>query len=258
MSEQGTADWFNDRCGCATASSFVDIIAVSKATGKPLKAREDYLWKVATERLYESPTEAFNARSTDWGKDLEPFACQAYEVETGNFIIPSGFVRHPTIAYCGGSPDGLVETVGGIEIKCPKDRRVHMQTWRDGMPPDHLPQVQGNIWINGREWFDFISYDPRAPERFRLYIERIYRNDKYILALQSHVTDFLNEVDQLVRHINAQQVGNLRNTNLADGGADHEDMRSEPSADVDGVLLGVKPAKRRKNGNGTGGIVEPT
>lgn len=224
MSEQGSEEWLQDRSGCATASAFIDIIAVSKSNGRPLKSRDDYLWKLATERLYGTPTEAFTAKSTDWGKELEPFATQAYEVQTGNIIVPSGFVPHPTIKYCGASPDGLIAKSGGIEIKCPKDRRVHIQTWRSGMPADHLPQVQGNIWINERDWFDFISYDPRAPEEFRLYVERIYRDDKYILALQSHVVDFLADVETLLGEIHARKNRVLRGTGSPAGGTDNEPL----------------------------------
>jgi len=215
--EQGSPGWYQDRSGCATASRFIDIIAVSKRDGGPLKARTDYMWTVATERLYQTPIESITAKSLEWGKELEPFAIQAYEVETGNVIIPSGFVFHPTIEYCGASPDGLIGECGGIEIKCPKDRRVHMQTWRYGMPEDHIPQVQGNIWVNDLEWIDFISYDPRAPERFRLYVQRIHRDEKYILALASHVIDFLADVKSLLEQVDANQGRNLCGEPAIDG-----------------------------------------
>ncbi|MES2729940.1 MAG: lambda exonuclease family protein [Pseudomonadota bacterium] len=216
MSEQGSEGWFLERAGCATASRFADIISVSKRDGSPLKARTDYVWTLATERIYAEPTEAISARSLEWGKALEPFAANAYEVITGEILIPTGFVLHPSIAYCGGSPDGLIGRNGGIEIKCPKDKRVHMQTWCNGMSPDHLPQVQGNIWVNEREWFDFISYDPRAPEHLRTYVQRVYRNEMYIKALESHVVEFLEEVDKLVGAINGKEDGNLRGACAAD------------------------------------------
>lgn len=212
MNEQGSKAWHIDRSGCATASRFSDIIAVSKSAGTPLKARDDYMWQLATERLYGAPTEAFISGPTEWGKKLEPFARQAYEIETGNVVTASPFVPHPRIEFCGSSPDGLIEKVGGIEVKCPKDRRVHLMTWRDGMSLDHMPQVQGNIWVNGLEWIDFISYDPRAPERFRLYVKRIKRDDKYILALESHVVQFLAEVESLVEKIDANQRRHIRGT----------------------------------------------
>lgn len=201
---QGSQAWLEARAGCATASCFADIIAVSKKDGKPLKARDDYLWKCATERFYGTPTEAFTSRPTDWGKDLEPFAKQAYEMETGFVLEESGFLLHPDIPYCGCSPDGLIGDKGGAEFKAPKDRRIHMQTWLTGMPEGHLPQVQGCMWITGREWWDFNSFDPRAPEGFRLYVQRIYRDEKYILALASHVTDFLAEVDQLIKEFHGK------------------------------------------------------
>lgn len=243
MSEQGSVEWLQERCGCATASRFIDIIAVGK-NGNPLKARDDYKWTLIGEQFYGTPTESFSAKATEWGKDLEPFARQAYEVSTGSFIDSSGFVLHPTIAHCGASPDGLVGKDGGIEVKCPKDRRVHLQTWRNGMPPDHLPQVQGNIWVNDLKWLDFISFDPRAPEGFRLYVQRIWRDDKYILALQSHIEEFLREVENEVRGLHDRQKRLLRDANLADGGKDHATLRSEPTADVDGVL--PRPSRSRK------------
>lgn len=245
MIEQGSNEWLQERCGCATASRFIDIIAVGK-NGNPLKAREDYKWTLIGEQFYNTPTESFSAKSTEWGKDLEPFARQAYEVETGSFIDPSGFVKHPTIAHCGASPDGLVGKDGGIEIKCPRDRRVHLQTWRNGMPLDHLPQVQGNIWVNDLKWIDFISYDPRAPEGFRLYVQRVMRDDKYILALQSHVQEFLQEVENEVRGLHERQKRLLRGSDSADGAEDYRPVRSEPVADADGVLPRPRQKGKRK------------
>jgi hypothetical protein len=218
--EQGTQQWHLDRAGCATASCFADIIAVSKSNGRPLKAREDYMWKLAGERFYGTPTEQVFAKPMEWGKDLEPYARQAYEVETGNFVIASGFVPHKTIPNCGASPDGLIMTIGGLEIKCPKDRRVHMQTWLNGMPPDHIPQVQGNIWVNDREWWDFVSYDPRAPEAFRLYIQRVPRDNKYILALESHVVQFLGEVEGVLKELYARKDRDIRGTDTPPSGTD--------------------------------------
>lgn len=207
--EQGTEEWFNARCGCVTASKFKDIMAMSLSSGKPFKALEDYMWTVATERFYGTPVEGFTAKSTDWGKELEPHAKNAYEVETGNIVTPSGFVLHPLIKFCGASPDGLIEHDGGIEIKCPKDRRVHMRTWLAGMPAEHYAQVQGNLWVHNRKWWDFVSYDPRAPEGFRLYVQRIERDEIYIPILEAKITRFLGDVEKLVWDFYARENGPL-------------------------------------------------
>lgn len=179
------------------------------------------MWKLACDRVYEMPEEQVSARSLQWGNDLEPFARQRYEIQTGSVIVPSGFVLHPTIAWCGASPDGLIELDGGIEIKCPKTRRVHLETWFNGMPEEHIPQVQGNLWITGRQWYDFISFDPRAPEDLQLYVQRIHRDDKYILALESHVIEFLEQVLKLAGKADAIKNERLRRSNLPIGGTDH-------------------------------------
>lgn len=182
------------------------------------------MWKLATDRIYQMPEEQVSAKSLQWGTDLEPFARQRYEITTGAIIVPSGFVKHPSILWCGASPDGLIDQDGGLEIKCPKTRKVHMETWLNGMPEEHIPQVQGNLWITGRQWYDFVSFDPRAPEDLQIYIQRVSRDDKYILALESHVTEFLDSVSKLTEKLNARKNEHLRRTHSRSGGDDHTSM----------------------------------
>ena len=49
-----------------------------------------------------------------------------------------------------------------------------------------------------REWCDFVSYDPRMPEKNRLLVVRAYRDEELIKQMQQEVDKFLNEVDQLI------------------------------------------------------------
>jgi hypothetical protein len=46
----------------------------------------------------------------------------------------------------------------------------------------------------GRSWCDFVSYDPRMPERSQLYIKRVMREDDYIAEMEAEVKKFLDEV----------------------------------------------------------------
>jgi len=200
MSNQGTQEWLNERLGFATASCFADILAVS-VKGVPLKAREDYLMRLTTERIYGRATESASSQAMQWGKEAEPLARAAYEVETANIVIESDFVKHPTIAYVGCSPDGLIGAKGGYESKCPANSAIHMATWRDGMPKAHIAQVQGCMWVTGRDWWDFVSYDPRATPDFRLYVQRIERDVKFIENLEAEVTKFLAEVDAQIKSL---------------------------------------------------------
>lgn len=194
MSNQGSQEWLNDRLGHASASRFADILAIS-AKGVPLKAREDYMMQLVTERLYGRPTDSASSQAMQWGKDSEPLARAAYEIATGDIVSESDFVKHPTIPFVGCSPDGLIGTDGGYESKCPATSRIHVTTWRDGMPREHAAQVQGCMWVTGRKYWQFVSYDPRASEPLRLYVQQIKRDDEYIKNLEIEVQKFLAEVE---------------------------------------------------------------
>ena len=191
---QRTESWHADRCGHVTASKFSDVLAVGK-NGKPLKAREDYLMRIVTERLTGQPAESVDSYAMAWGRDAEPFARAAFEAETGLIIIESPFIRHASIEWIGCSPDGLVGDSEGYESKCPKNSAVHLQTIRQGMPEEHNAQVQGCMWITGRKRWHFVSFDPRMPEHLRLYHEVIERDEGYIKNLESEIIKFLKDVE---------------------------------------------------------------
>ena len=58
------------------------------------------------------------------------------------------------------SPDGLIGDNGGLEIKCPS-QGVHVEYLLSGkMPTKYTLQVQGFLYVTGREWCDFMSYHP--------------------------------------------------------------------------------------------------
>lgn len=193
--EQRTDGWHQDRCGRVTASRFCDVIAVGK-TGKPLKARDDYLMRIVTERLTGQPSDSVDSFAMQWGRDAEPFARAAFEAETGLIVQESGFIRHPSLEWVGCSPDGLVGADAGYESKCPKDSRVHLGTIRDGMPEEHKAQVQGCMWVTGRKSWHFVSFDPRMPDDLRLYHEIVQRDEKFIAHLEAEIIKFLAEVEQ--------------------------------------------------------------
>lgn len=180
MIDQRSPEWFEQRMGRITASRFADAIAMNKKTGKPTAARETYARTLAAEILSGRPKHSISSQSLAWGTEAEQFAREAYELETGLVVTDAGFSLHYEFDFIGGSPDGFVGNDGLIEIKCPHDEQVHIGTWLEGMPADHIPQVQGNLMVTGRAWLDFISYDPRQAEPYRLYVQRITRDDEYI------------------------------------------------------------------------------
>lgn len=190
---QGSSAWLFERVGHCTSSRFADVMALKK-DGKPKAERAHYLWELVIERLTGNPSDHWTSSAMLWGTENEPFARMAYEARTGRLVEKVGFIKHPTVMFLGGSPDGLIDEDGGFEAKCPFNSENHLLTLRDGMPEEHIAQVQGGMWINNREWWDFASFDPRMPQHLQLYVQRIARDEKYIDKLQESIGAFLEEV----------------------------------------------------------------
>jgi hypothetical protein len=53
----------------------------------------------------------------------------------------------------------------------------------------------------GRRWVDFVSFDPRLPERLQLFVVRFEPSEKDIKSLETDVVNFLNEVDNLMEKL---------------------------------------------------------
>jgi hypothetical protein len=199
---QRSEDWYAARLGKATASRFKDAIATKKQTekqkkdnlpGDPMQAQLDYLTELVVERLTQAPIQRYTTAAMTWGTEQEPAARAAYERITGRIVEETGFVAHDTL-MAGCSPDGLVDWDGLIEIKCPWNTANHIETLLSGMPDDHRAQVQGQMWITGREWCDFVSYDPRMPAELQLHVQRIQRDPSFIADLEARITSFLQQV----------------------------------------------------------------
>ena len=190
--DQRSDDWYAARCGKATASRFRDAMATLK-NGDPAQAAKDYLTELVVERLTQMPTSRYTTAAMQWGTEQEAPARAAYERRTGVQVEETGFVAHDTL-LAGCSPDGLADWDGLIEIKCPFNSGVHIETLLGGMPKEHVAQVQGQLWITGRQWCDFVSFDPRMPEPLQLHIQRIPRDAAFIADLESRIASFLAEV----------------------------------------------------------------
>lgn len=218
--DQRSLDWHIDRCGKITASRFKDAIAMTEEfvyrsgdrkgqvkKAEPKESRMTYMRELAFERLTKTPIHSISGKALEWGEDTEDHAQEAYEAMTGLMVRKSPFLLHPKYNFIGCSPDGLVdddpEGLGGTESKCPFSEHVHIRTWlsRD-IPEEHIPQVQGAMMVTGREWWDFISFDPRQVKGLRLFVKRIYRDDCYIeRTLLPGLMQFEYELGRMVEEL---------------------------------------------------------
>lgn len=203
MIEQGTPEWFAQRCGKATASRIADIIATTK-TG-PSASRKNYLAQLVAERLTGTVAESYTNAAMQWGTEKEPEARAAYAFlhADGVDVLPAEFVTHPSIPMAGASPDGLVGADGLVEIKCP-NTATHIETLLGGgVDKKYITQIQWQLACTGRQWCDFVSYDPRMPEHLAIWVKRVPRDDAMIEELESAVRVFLAEVAATVAALEA-------------------------------------------------------
>ena len=196
MMEQRSDEWFAARLGKVTASRVADVIAKTK-TG-PSASRENYATQLVLERLTNKQADSYTNAAMQWGTETEPMARQAYELKRGLFVNETGFVDHPTIEMSGASPDGLVGTDGLIEVKCPNSA-THMETMlTQKVPAKYIPQMMWQMACTGRNWCDFVSYDPRFPENLQIFIERVEYDPTYVKMLELEITQSLDEVTKKV------------------------------------------------------------
>lgn len=192
MIEQGSPEWFAERLGKVTASRVADVIAKTK-TG-PAASRANYMAQLVCERLTGEAAESFTSKEMQWGTDQEPNARSAYEFRTDETVELVGFVPHPKIGDSGASPDGLVATDGLVEIKCP-NTATHIETLLGrAVPGKYITQIQWQLACTGRQWCDYVSFDPRMPESMSLFIARVPRDPAMIADLEKEVFKFLDEL----------------------------------------------------------------
>lgn len=184
--EQGSDEWFAARLGIPTASRFADILA--KGEGK---MRSRYLHELAAETIRGTVEESYTNAHMERGKSLEDEARRLYAFHKDEEPLQVGFLRN---GRAGASPDSLVRSIGGLEIKTALGHIQIERLKRGGLPSEHKAQVFGNLMISEREWWDFMSYSPGLPP----LIVRVFRDKPYIESLSAAVDAFNEELDALV------------------------------------------------------------
>lgn len=197
--EQGTAEWHAARCGRVTASRIADIVRKTKSG--PSKMRETYAGELVAERLSGFQGEGFTSVSMQWGKDNEDAARETYAFMRDAKVTRVGLVVHPVIDMAAASPDSLVDDDGMLEIKCP-NTATHIATLLGArIDPDYEKQMQWGLECAGREWCDFISFDPRLPVEMQFHVRRVQRDPVLIAEITHEVRKFLAEVDDTIKQL---------------------------------------------------------
>jgi hypothetical protein len=189
---QGSEEWLRLRLGIPTASEFSRIITPKKwdlAAG-----RAQYRVELLTEMILGGPLDGVTTPAMLHGKDWEPKARAAYEMQEGVDVEDCGFCTDDARTY-GASPDAFVGDDGSLEIKCPEKPEIHVGYLLnpDSFSESHWVQVQGQLFVTGRKWTDLISYFMGIP----MVRVRITPHEEFQAKLAAHLRTFLTELDSL-------------------------------------------------------------
>jgi putative phage-type endonuclease len=198
---QGSDEWKQLRLGKVTASRVSDVIAKTKSGYSA--SRANYMAQLIAERLTGTVAESYTNAAMQHGTETEPEARSAYEFYQGVAVEQVAFVPHPKIEQAGCSPDGLLGSDGLVEIKCPSTA-THLETLLGKtVPGKYEAQMQFQMACTGRQWCDFVSYDPRMPEHMRLFVKRLPRDDKRIKEIEAEIASFLLEMAVKLSELNS-------------------------------------------------------
>lgn len=193
--EQNTDAWHELRLGIPTSSEFSRILTTK---GKRSKSWQGYIDQLTVERLTKT-VNTFETWQMRLGHEQEPKARWLYEQMNGVTVERVAFIYKDESRRVGCSTDGLVgpngifEAKGGEGKKQIQRLRDH-ETNPDKFTTEHFHQLQGELYVTGREWVDLFGYFPGM----RPLEVRVYRDEPWIKALDEALNDFYKDLEKAV------------------------------------------------------------
>lgn len=194
--EQGSEAWFSARCGKVTGTRFKSLVA-----GESTATYKDLVSNITCEIITGKMEETYTNAIMQHGIDTEPLARGEYEsifeveVKTAGFITPDE--GHKYHEWIGVSPDGLPES-GMLEIKCPL-MKTHLNYIAAGkLPNEYKNQVQGQLFITGLEYCDFMSYI----EGMKPFIIRVLPDLDLFKTFESRLDILIEQVKEKLKLYN--------------------------------------------------------
>lgn len=192
--EQRSQEWIEIRLGKITASRMKDVLAKGRGSA-PSLTRRKYMIQLIAERLTGLPSDSYTNATMEWGIATEPEAIEEYCDRESVEVEKVGFISLNEDVGC--SPDGLVGE-GLLEIKCPLTTTQIEWFLAGVLPSEHKAQVQAQLWVTGRQWCDFVSFDPRIHGDSRYFKVRVRRDEEYIAMMKKEVDKFLFELEEIL------------------------------------------------------------
>lgn len=192
-------EWWQMRLGCFTASEIYRLMTEPKSkTAKEAGEISDGALTYVLEKVHEKISGVHKTGqdnyATQWGVEYEPLAAKWYAQITGNKVDEAYLCFHETIEGFSCTPDRFVNEDGLTEIKCPATGSNHLKHWlissNEYFKREHSNyywQAVAQMEITGREWCDFVSFDPRIDSDKGMFIYRIEKNPEDVDLLLKKV-----------------------------------------------------------------------
>ena len=192
---QGSAEWRAMRLGKVTASNMKNVMSNGRG-GALSKMSETYMMDLIAERLTGESKPFFENDAMRWGTETEPQARAMFEIQEGVEVEEVAFIEYDD--YTGVSPDGLIGDDGLIEIKCPNTATQIKRALSDDYAADYKDQIQMQLWVSGRQYCYFLSFDPRLDCAAGYLLQKVERDEEYIKKMAEKTTAFITKMNELL------------------------------------------------------------
>ena len=192
--EQRSDAWYKARLGNPGASEFSNIIT---SEGNLSKSRENFMFRLAAEKIRGKSDEAFQSEAMVNGQAKEEEARIFFQLIQHIKIKKVGMIYKDRQKLFHTSPDGLIGSDSGIEIKCPLAKTQAKYLIEKKLPTQFFVQIQGNLYVSERKYWWFMSYcDSMKP-----LLIRVERDKKFISILHIQLIKFCAELREIIKKI---------------------------------------------------------
>lgn len=197
--KQGSAGWLACRLGRITASE-VDALVSSEGKVRTGEGPKSYLCRKVCEKALGYAQDTGASFHMEQGQISETIAIPFYEFTYGKTVQRVGFLETDD-QRCGASPDGLLGSDGGLELKSPSPP-VHLRYLMDGViPKEYVLQVQFSLWVTKRAFWEFMSFS----RQFDSLLVRTEPDPKIQKAIGEAVAQFSEAFDKLYAKVKGNQ-----------------------------------------------------
>lgn len=192
--EQGSDEWLEARLGLPTASEMHCLLSNGRLLPPFGEGALTLLDRLAAERFTGLSASGFKGNDhTERGHVVEPIAVQAY-IDSGHAtamdVIGAGIMLAKGV---GASPDRLIGSDGGLEIKSKEAKGMVTLLRNSKVDKSHITQMQINMWVSGRKWWDYFVYCDGLPPFYQRFEPDLELHAK----LDERVPLFLALLDEL-------------------------------------------------------------